>query len=81
MMVHKYDNPPNCNHPPARGIDYCWSYAHHIDGNPGYENVAQLCQGCEFQRDDRIVTAPARLIEAGQRVTRDAAKIKEYKAE
>lgn len=43
----KYDNPdPQCKYP-STSTNYCWSYAHHIDGTAGYENMSKNCSQCE----------------------------------
>lgn len=44
----KYRNPdPRCRYPftpdPA---GYCWSYAHHVDGTAGFENMQAICAMC-----------------------------------
>ncbi len=45
---HKYQNPdPRCSHH-ARVTDYCWAYAHHIEGTPDYEDMEQICRGKHF---------------------------------
>lgn len=35
----------------ANGIDYCWSYAHHVDGTEGYEEMLPICRGCDCWTD------------------------------
>jgi len=44
-----YNNPdPKCQYPfTPDGLGYCWSYAHHIDGTKGFEDLSQICPGCE----------------------------------
>ena len=27
---------------------YCWSYAHHVDGTKGYEDMEKICRGCDL---------------------------------
>ena len=27
---------------------YCWSYAHHVDGTKGYEDMERICKGCDL---------------------------------
>ena len=49
LKSHKYDNPdPRCNHPRGDSTDYCWSYAHHVDGTEGFEDMLSHCVHCEF---------------------------------
>lgn len=40
-----------CNHPPATSMDYCWSYADHVDGNPKFADLEKLCVGCDFRKE------------------------------
>lgn len=51
--LNKYHNPdPRCGYATSPDItdplDYCWSYAHHIDGSDGYQNLEKICIGCEM---------------------------------
>jgi hypothetical protein len=49
----KHINPdPRCTHPVnLDAIDYCWGYAEKID--KGEEiNMNELCNGCEFLREE-----------------------------
>ena len=32
---------------------YCWSYAHHVDGTRGYEDMGKICPGCECWKPER----------------------------
>jgi hypothetical protein len=32
-------------------LGYCWSYAHHVDKTPGYEDMGKICPGCEFYQE------------------------------
>lgn len=51
----KYANPnPHCHYgmdPTAVG--YCWSYAHHVDGNPAYKNMKWICYKCSMYAKNR----------------------------
>ena len=55
--VAKYQNPDKrCSHPPARdtkkktwsAAGYCWSYAHHVDGDKKFKDMEKICRGCEL---------------------------------
>ena len=47
-MATKYVNPDKrCLYPVLPG-DYCWSYAHHVDGVKGYGDIAKVCIGCRY---------------------------------
>jgi len=52
MPLPKYANPDfRCLHPKYEShFDYCWSYAHHVDGTKGYEDMGPICRRCEFWR-------------------------------
>ncbi len=55
----KYENDdPRCTQPysPA-ALDYCWSYAHHVDGSPGYADLKARCHGCEFWKPEEKPSA------------------------
>ena len=43
----EYDNSdPRCRYPKYRDpLDYCWSYAHHVDGTRGYDDMSAVCRG------------------------------------
>jgi len=45
----KYYNPdPRCRVcPDPHPLGYCWTYAHHVDGNPKYPDMEVICPGCE----------------------------------
>lgn len=45
----KYENPdPRCTYPfEADPLGYCWSYAHHVDGKAGFENMEAHCRNCD----------------------------------
>jgi hypothetical protein len=49
-MKPKYVNSdPRCRFPcTGDGMDYCWSFAHHVDGTAGYEEMEPRCRGCEY---------------------------------
>jgi len=53
QLPRKYDNPdPSCHHPrtpECEAINYCWTFAHHVDGTLGYENLEERCKTCEFK--------------------------------
>lgn len=40
-----------CNHPPATSMDYCWSYADHVDGNPKFADLEKICFACDFRKE------------------------------
>jgi hypothetical protein len=45
----KYRNPDaQCIYPYVDGSDYCWSYANHVDGRIGFEDMNAICRECEF---------------------------------
>lgn len=46
----KYKNTdPGCTYPfEPDPLGYCWSYAHHTDGNPAFKNMKKICEGCEL---------------------------------
>jgi len=48
----KYRNPDRrCTYPfTPDPVGYCWTYAHHVDGTPGFENPE--CVGCECFEED-----------------------------
>lgn len=51
----KYENKdPRCTFPfrPDTGLDYCWSYATHVDGDPKYADLEALCCGCAFWKHE-----------------------------
>ena len=48
-VFDKYRNPDKrCGYPftpdPA---GYCWSYANHVDGKVGFEDMESICEGCD----------------------------------
>jgi len=53
----KYNNPdPRCDYPfESCGAGYCWSYAHHVDGNPAFKDMEKVCPGCECWFPERTV--------------------------
>jgi len=54
-IYDKYRNPDTrCGYPfEPCGAGYCWSYAHHVDGTEGYEDMESICPGCECFIDKR----------------------------
>lgn len=48
--INDYKNPdPSCTYPfTPDPLGYCWSYANHVDGTLGYEDVEEMCSDCEF---------------------------------
>jgi hypothetical protein len=49
-QFHKYDN-KDCDYPfTPDPVGYCWTFAHHIDGTEGFEDLQSKCKGCEFVR-------------------------------
>ena len=56
IAERQYCNPDSrCKYPymPYDCLDYCWSYAHHIDGTAGYEDMEAICsrRPCEFWKE------------------------------
>ena len=51
----KYRNPDKrCQHPfTPDAAGYCFTYAHHVDGTAGYEDIEALCRRgpCEFWKE------------------------------
>ena len=49
----KYRNPDQrCRYPfTPDPVGYCWGYALHIDGTPGYEDMGSHCPQCEFWKE------------------------------
>lgn len=43
----RYKNPdPRCRYPWDESIvGFCWSYAHHADHQPGFEDMVAICEG------------------------------------
>jgi hypothetical protein len=58
LIASKYNNPdPNCGHPfvpENEPIAYCWSYASHVDGTPGYEDMESICKNCEMHKNIEV---------------------------
>jgi len=48
-----YRNPdPRCTYPfEMCSLGYCWSYAHHVDGTTGYEDMMLVCPTCDCWKD------------------------------
>lgn len=51
----KYRNPdPRCIHPFTPDMHgYCWSFAGHVDGARGYEDIEAICRGCGLFDESR----------------------------
>lgn len=51
---NKFKNPDKrCTYPFTPDIaGYCWSYAHHIDGTKGWENIENICLKCEYWKEN-----------------------------
>ena len=49
-LFTSYRNPDHrCSYPwDPSPCGYCWSWAHHVDGTKGYEDMMKICPGCEF---------------------------------
>jgi len=49
-VFDKYRNPDTrCGYPFSPDpCGYCWSFAHHVDGTEGYEDMEKICPGCEL---------------------------------
>lgn len=46
---HRYQNQdPRCRLVATCDLSYCWSYAHHLDGTEGFEDMEAICEGCEY---------------------------------
>lgn len=45
----KYKNPDtHCEYSfTAEPVGYCFSYAHHVDGTPGFEDLIERCRYCD----------------------------------
>lgn len=53
IQTHKYQNPDKrCGHI-AIGNDYCWSFANHVDGTSGFEDMKSICDKCESWNEDK----------------------------
>ena len=48
-VIRKYKNPDSrCQYPfTPDPLGYCWSYANHVDGTEGFEDMAKICPGCD----------------------------------
>jgi len=48
--INTYKNPDSrCKYPfICEPLGYCWSYAHHVDGTEGYDDMSKICPLCEF---------------------------------
>lgn len=53
--INSYKNPDKrCTYPfTCEVLGYCWSFAHHIDKTPGYENIEAICKGCEYWKEEK----------------------------
>ena len=49
QRILSYKNPdPHCRYPYTPDpLGYCWSFAHHVDGTPGWEDMGKICHGCD----------------------------------
>ena len=48
LHLHLYQNHDRrCHMAATSQADYCWSYAHHVDGTAGYEDMLPICRGCD----------------------------------
>jgi len=55
---HPYQNHDRrCQLAATGHADYCWSYAHHVDGTTGYENMLPICRRCDQWTDFLICVA------------------------
>lgn len=47
--VKSYENPDSrCTYPFALdALGYCWSYANHVDGTSGFEDMEKICPTCD----------------------------------
>lgn len=45
---HPYQNPDRRCQLRAQGEDYCWSYALHVDGHDGFEDLESACRDCDL---------------------------------
>jgi len=50
LVFEKYRNPDKrCGYPFSPDpCGYCWSFAHHVDGTKGYEDMEKICHGCDL---------------------------------
>ena len=53
-QIMKYKNPDKrCKYPfTCDPLGYCWSYAHHVDGTPSFENMDSICPSCELWNNE-----------------------------
>ena len=56
--INSYKNPdPRCTYPfTCDPLGYCFSYAHHIDGTKGFEDMQKRCTNCECWKPIRDKT-------------------------
>ena len=57
QLIRYCNNPdPRCDHPrypEGDPLEYCWSYALHLDGKPGYEDMSTICPGCDLWKPEQ----------------------------
>jgi hypothetical protein len=48
--INSYRNPDSrCTYPfTCDPLGYCWSFAHHVDGTEGYEDMEKICPRCDL---------------------------------
>jgi hypothetical protein len=58
--IHKYQNPDRrCTFPCDGTAEmYCWSFANHVDGTHGFEDMAKICPGCECWQPETATLSP-----------------------
>ncbi len=51
--INTYNNPDKrCTYPfTCDPLGYCWSFALHVDGSKGYEDMSKICPGCECWKE------------------------------
>lgn len=53
-LIDSYRPPKWCSYPYTRDpLGYCWSWAYHQDGDPGFIKARDgFCRGCEMNKDE-----------------------------
>ena len=54
QKIEDYENKdPRCQYPfEPMSLGYCWSYAHYVDGDAGFEDIESVCKNCELWQDE-----------------------------
>ena len=58
--INTYKNEDKrCTYPfECSPLGYCWSYAHHVDGNPKFADIESICKDCEFWTESETFGNP-----------------------